>query len=80
MDLKRGSIVQKDANGETRFFHVENINAGGLIDAIADDTGEPAGLNVNLDTLREATMAEVLAHRARVVPVPDYSDLIAAAS
>lgn len=70
MDLKRGSIVQKDANGETRFYHVERVNAGGLVDAIADDTGEPAGLNINTDTLREATMAEVLAHRAQQVSAP----------
>jgi hypothetical protein len=72
--MKRGDILQKEiVPGEVEFFHVEQVHADGSIDAIADSTGKPAGLNLRRDDLQPATMDDVLAHRRiAATPYMDY--------
>ena len=65
-NFKRGDIIAKDlGQGQIEYSHLDQINADGKMSATSDETGKPVGLDPRRDSLRVATMEEVLEARKR---------------
>lgn len=62
-EYKRGDIVARTVDGQVEYCHLDHVAPDGKMQATSDSTGRAVGLDINRDTLRPATMEEVLEAR-----------------